>query len=366
MRFRHLHLNTFIKKIFPLSVRGWTVSVLILGAASLLCLLLMSFVQSDVHVPMIFVLAVLIISLLTDGYFYGTLAALVSVLGVNWAFTYPYAKFNFTIYGYPLTFVTMLAVGIAVSTLATRLKETEKLRIESEKERVRANLLRAISHDLRTPLTSISGSISAVLDSGSALSPAHRTELLLDAKKDAEWLCRMVENLLSITRISGSEINSIRKEKEVLEEVLGEAVMNFKKKNPSVSVYVSIPEELIFVPMDAMLVEQVLMNLMDNAVIHGVSTTEIRITAKCDERFAYISVADNGGGISQETMEHLFDGMLSSAGKGGADDSRRMGIGLLVCRTIVEAHGGSITAENLADGGAKLTFTLSMNREQKS
>ena len=349
-----------IKKDFPLSLHGWVVSILALGAASALFFFLQRFVQSDVYVPMIFVLAVLIISLMTEGYFYGTLAAMVSVLGVNWAFTYPYAKFNFTIYGYPLTFITMLAVGIAVSTLATRLKETERLRVESEKERVRANLLRAISHDLRTPLTSISGAISAVLEEGAGMTAAQREELLRDAKKDSEWLCRMVENLLSITRISGGEMNAIHKEEEVLEEVLGEAVLNFKNKNPGVKVSVSVPDELLFVPMDAMLVEQVLINLMDNAVMHGVTTTQIRLDAVGDGSLVYISVTDNGRGISDEAMEHLFDGMLSVNKKAGADTTRSMGIGLLVCRTIVEAHGGTIKAQNIPGGGARFIFTLSM------
>lgn len=357
-------LVDFAKKTFPLSLRGWVVSALSLGGASALCLMLKKLVQSDVHVPMIFVLAVLIISLLTDGYFYGTLASLVSVLGVNWAFTYPYMHFNFTIYGYPLTFVTMLAVGIAVSTLATRLKETEKLRAESEKERVRANLLRAISHDLRTPLTSIGGSISAVLENGQDMSGAQQRELLTEAKQDAERLYRMVENLLSITRISDGSVGTIHKEPEALEEVLGEAVMNFKKKNPQIAVSVTVPDELVFVPMDAMLIEQVLMNLMDNAVTHGRGTTKIQLTAMIGEGSVGISVTDDGQGIAEGVLPHLFDGMLS-ADKSSADSTRGMGIGLLVCRTIVEAHGGRMSAQNVPQGGARFYFTLAREDEHE-
>ena len=160
----------------------------------------------------------------TDGYFYGFLAAFVSVVFVNFAFTFPYLKLDFTIYGYPLTFMTMLAVGFATSTLTARLKAQEKLHMESEREKMRANLLRAISHDLRTPLTAISGSISTVLEGDEVLTKQQKNELLLDAKKDAEWLCRMVENLLSITRMNGADMGGITKNDEILEEVLSEAV----------------------------------------------------------------------------------------------------------------------------------------------
>ena len=187
-----------------------------MGLTSVVCQTLKGVSSSDVHVPMIFVLAVLIVSLLTDGYFYGALAALVSVVGVNWAFTYPFFMLDFSIYGYPLTFMTMLAVGFAVSTLTSRVKEQERIRLESEKEKMRANLLRSISHDLRTPLTSISGSISAVLENGGSLGETQCKELLQDAKGDADWLCRMVENLLSITRISGDDVRGIQKEDEAL------------------------------------------------------------------------------------------------------------------------------------------------------
>ena len=201
-----MKMKQIIKKLnryFPLSLRDFTIFLIIMLLTSWLCFALKDISDTDFHVPMIFVLAVLVISLLTNGYFYGSVAAFLSVFAVNWAFTYPYFQMDFSIYGYPLTFLTMLTVGVATSTLATRTKEQDKLRRETEQEKMRANLLRAISHDLRTPLTSISGSITAVLDNDDILSQDEKEQLLLDAKKDSDWLCRMVENLLSITRING-------------------------------------------------------------------------------------------------------------------------------------------------------------------
>lgn len=335
-----------------------------MGLASLLCVMLQRISTSDMHVPLIFVLVVLVVSLMTDGYFYGILAALTSVVTVNFAFTYPYAKMDFSIYGYPLTFVTMLAVGCAVSTLTSRVKEQEKIRMESEREKLRANLLRAVSHDLRTPLTAISGSISAVLESEEGLSAEQRRELLEDARQDAEWLCRMVENLLSVTRINGGQVGGIQKQEEMLEEVLGETVVNFKKRSPGIAVTVSAPKDLLFVPMDAMLIEQVLLNLMDNAVAHGRGTTHITVTASAGDNYAKLSVADNGSGIDRRLMAHLFDGSLHLGRGQEADHNRGMGIGLTVCKTIVEAHGGCINAENLPGSGAKFTFTLPLGGEQ--
>lgn len=344
---------------FRLYPKGWGVFFLTIALSSALCILLMKTTSSDMHVPLIFVLAVLVISLATDGYFYGMLSALLSVFFVNFAFTYPYLKLDFSVYGYPITFMTMLAVGFATSTLTSRLKAQELLRIESEKEKMRANLLRAISHDLRTPLTAISGSIATVLeDDEGILDEEQRRELLSDAKHDAEWLCRMVENLLSITRISGDNTGSIRKENEILEEVLSEAVITFRKRHEAVPVSVSVPETLMLLPMDAMLIEQVLLNLMDNAVLHGKSVSRITVSARESASEAIISVSDNGCGIEPSIMPRLFDGSLQLSTGQNVDNSRSMGIGLSVCKTIVLSHGGRIWAENRPEGGAVFTFTL--------
>jgi len=356
-----IKIKKFCKKYFPVCLKDWFIFLVTIFATSAFCLFLQDVSDSDFHVPLIFVLAVLVISLLTDGYFYGCFSAFLSVFAVNWAFTYPYFKMDFSIYGYPLTFMTMLTVGIATSMLTSRLRAQEKLRLESEKEKMRANLLRAVSHDLRTPLTAISGSINAVLEDGKNLGDNECRELLSDAKQDAEWLCRMVENLLSITKISGEEVHNIRKEPEILEEVFSEAVVNFKKKYPDVRVSVTVPETLIFVPMDAMLIEQVLFNLMDNSVRHGIETTHIKISAVLDKEHVNIMVSDNGRGINSKILTHLFEDTIKP--DDSVDKTRGMGIGLLVCRTIIQAHGGSISAHNLSSGGACFSFTLELGGE---
>ena len=139
---------------------------------------------------------------------------------------------------------------------------------------------------------------------------------------------------------------------------MSEAVQRFRKRPDAVPVSVSVPEQAELLPMDAMLIEQVLMNLMDNAVTHGESVTQIWIEATAADSFVTVSVRDNGKGISKALLPHLFDGSLPLSGGSRSDGSRFMGIGLSVCRTIVEAHGGQIWAEDAPDAGAVIRFTL--------
>ncbi len=348
-------LRSGTKPPFKRTLRNWLILFAVLGAAWILCTVIGTAGSTDdYYVAFIFVLAVLVISLLTDGYFYGILASLVSVLGVNWAFTYPYMELNFTIYGYPTTFITMLAVSLVISTLTTRIREHEKLKHESEQAELRASLLRSISHDLRTPLTSIIGSISTVIDEPN-ISTKQRNSLLYGAKSDAEWLIRMVENLLSITRISGTEDTEIIKSPEMLEEIIGECSANFKKRNPGVNLKVSVPEDFIMVEVDAMLVEQVIMNLLENSVHHAKTASEIKLSAFSDGGFAHIVVSDNGVGIDPAIIDDLFKGQISPT-----DNNKFRGIGLAVCKTIVNAHNGEIFFRNSDAGGAVFEFTLPM------
>ncbi|MBQ5671660.1 MAG: GHKL domain-containing protein, partial [Oscillospiraceae bacterium] len=229
------------------------------------------------------------------------------------------------------------------------------LRVENEKVKMRANLLRSVSHDIRTPLTGIVGATSVMLENPQ-LTEEERRELLSDVREDAQWLIQVVENLLSITRV-GSDSAQITKQTEMPEEVMAVAVSKFRKRYPDVAVRVSVPEELLWVPMDAILIEQVLVNLMENAVIHGKTTTEICVTVSQNGSFAMFVVSDNGMGIAEDMLETLFDGSMKHSETAKGDMKRNMGIGLSVCLTIVKAHGGTIQAKNL-ERGAEFSFVL--------
>ena len=335
--------------------RDWliTLGLLLLGFA--ISSLLLHVEPNSGVISMIFVLIVVLTARLTEGYSFGVAASFVGVICVNYVFTYPYWEFNFTISGYPLTFLTMLSVSLIVSTLTSQIKRQEQLRMETDRETMRANLLRAISHDLRTPLTSIVGSASAVLENEERLDAAQRAALLRSVRDEGQWLIRMVENLLSITRI-GDDSASLHKELEAAEEVLASVASKFQQRFPGVGLSLTVPEEPLFVPMDAILVEQVLMNLLENAAVHG-GSAHIRLSVECLAGSARFTVRDDGAGIAPELLPDIFSPSLASKIY-GADDRRNMGIGLSVCSSIVRAHGGDISAENAREGGAVFRFTL--------
>ena len=348
-----------LKRTFSFSWRDLLVSAAILLCATGACALLHQTADTiDGFASPVYVLAVLLISRFTSGYLFGLIAAVLGVIGVNYVFTYPYMAFNFTISGYPLTMFTFLVVSLVTSTLTTKTKEQDRLRMENEKVKMRADLLRSVSHDIRTPLTSIMGATSAILENP-ALSPAEQQSLLVDVRDDAQWLIRIVENLLSITRISSEEAK-VKKEPEPAEEVIESAVAKTHKHYPEVDIRVHLPDELMMVPMDPLLMEQVLVNLMENAVIHG-ETHHINVTLSSEGNCAVFTVADDGRGIPQHLLPRLFDG--SARSDRSSDGKRSMGIGLSVCRTIVLAHGGVIRGDNRQEGGAVFTVTLPMKGE---
>ena len=347
-----------LRSMFRFSLRDTLITVGILLLSSALCAMLATISESDSHVPLIFVLAVFLVSLTTSGYAYGIIASVAAVLGVNYIFTYPYFAFNFTMTGYPLTILCSLAVSVLTCTMTSRVRQSEKIRLEAEREKMRANLLRAISHDFRTPLTSIIGSISVVSENCAMLTDDEIRFFLGEARSDAEWLINMVENLLSITKITADPDANLHKELQAVEEIVGESVAKFRRQYPDVKLEISIPGDMLLIPMDAILIEQVLINLLINSAIHSKTATLTKLTVETDGEHAVFRVDDNGSGIKRDILPQLFIGSVSHH----ADDTTRsMGIGLTVCNAIVTAHGGSMFAENLPGGGASVGFTLPLD-----
>ena len=332
--------------------------ILILAAVFVLNLLLQTRFQTQTMTPMIFVLGVFLVSWRTQGYFYGIAASLISVLAVNWAFTYPYWAFDLMSPECISSAVVMLIVAIITGTLTTRLKKQEKLKAEAEKERMRGNLLRAVSHDLRTPLTSIYGSCSAMIEHFDEIPKQTQLKLLEDISTDAQWLNRMVENLLSVTRVDADSVR-LSKKSTVLEELIDTLLVKFHKHYPQQQVQIQIPEEFVSIPMDPVLIEQVRMNLLENAVFHAVGMQNLWLTVYLDLGKAIFCVADDGCGIPEQRLRQLFTGFLDS--KAPTDTGRsNMGIGLSVCSAVIKAHGSEIIAENRPQGGAQFRFALEM------
>lgn len=328
-----------------------------LSAAFLVSLLFQKTFQTRALIPMIFVLAVFLIALLTQGYFWGILASLAGVLAVNFAFTFPYFEFNFSIPENVLSAAVMLIVAVLTGMLTTKIKQQEKIRAESDREKMRANLLRAVSHDLRTPLTSIYGSCSAILENYGKLREGQQLKLLREMREDAQWLIRMVENLLSVTRIDSRKVEVI-KTPTVLEELIDTVMVRFQKMYPEQRVQVEIPEEFISIPMDPVLIEQVLINILENAVFHAEGMTELNLRVSVRGKQAVFEVEDNGCGIPRERLDKIFTGFFEKKGLPSDGRKSNMGIGLSVCAAIIQAHGGTIEAGNREGGGAVFRFFL--------
>ena len=321
------------------------------------------------NITVTYTLALILTALYTSGYLYGIIASLFCVIAVNYFFSYPYFKVNFSLHGYPVTFFGMLAISLITSTTTTALKrqrlaiaEREKALSEADREKLRANLMRAVSHDLRTPLTSIIGSSSSYLEHYPEFSEEERTELVANIREDSQWLLNMVENLLTVTRIKDQETDQVRKSPEVVEEVVSEAILRLRKRLPDIRIHVDMPETFLMLSMDPTLIEQVLINLLENAFIHSGSSDPIDLTI-CDLPDAVsFQVKDYGKGIDEAQMPYIFEGQQRTSDT--ADGHKGIGIGLSICKTIIQAHGGTITAANHPDG-AEFTFILPKEKEDQ-
>ena len=345
-----------------------------LAAATVFSFLFSSIVpENNGNIALIYILALVIIIRFTDGYMPGIVSSVVSVVCVNYLFTYPYYELNFTLSGYPIAFLEILGVSLITTTMTTNMKqqarmiaEKDKLLSETEKEKMRANLLRAVSHDLRTPLTGIIGASSSYLENSSLLAEEEKNTIVMHIQEDANWLLNMVENLLSVTRINNQSFR-VKKTDESVEAIVSATILRLKRRFPEASVQVSVPDDLLIIPMDAILIEQVLINLLENAITHAQTTRPVLCYVEDHPGYVSFHVKDFGIGISEERLQNIFDGN-SYIGNRESDSNKGMGIGLSICKTIIAAHNGIISARN-HEQGAEFYFTLpkdEVNDESKT
>ena len=235
-------------------------------------------------------------------------------------------------------------------------RKQEESTIEIERERLRSNLLRSISHDLRSPLSGIKGSISTILENGDLITEAMKKNLLESVYDDTEWLIRLVENLLSMTKVDEGKMQ-VKKQPEVVEEVVYEAVQRSEKYFNKNKISVNVPEDILIANMDGSLIEQVLINLIDNATKFSPKDEEININIYDKGKKVVFEVEDNGIGIKEEIRPYIFNRFFTDGGK--VSDSRRgVGLGLVICKSIIEAHGGEIEAINKKQGGTIFRFNI--------
>lgn len=232
--------------------------------------------------------------------------------------------------------------------------DASRVFMQAETERLRSSLLSSVSHDLRTPLAAIAGASSSLLETSGHENGVTRRDLLQTIFEESHRLSRLVDNLLQMTRIESGGIE-VRKEWAVLEEIVGSALHRLNTSLGNRAVKIDIPPDFPLVPMDGLLIEQVMINLLDNAIKYSPSDKELRIRAHADEGSCTVEVCDEGRGIAPGDERRVFDKFY----RGESSQHRQgAGLGLAICQAIVQAHGGKIQAENRRGGGARFWFSI--------
>ncbi len=252
---------------------------------------------------------------------------------------------------------SILGEGTLAMKSRRNARQKEEAAILAENEQLRANLLRSISHDLRTPLTSISGNAENLLTNSDAMEETDKKIVLNDIYEDSIWLIRLVENLLAITKI-GEGQTQLNMTTELMDEVITESLRHIRSKSHTIET--AMGDDLLLAKMDARLISQVIINLVDNAIKYTPDGSTIRIAAEKQGENIAVSVADNGCGIPDEAKQKVFD-MFYTGNKAVADCRRSMGLGLALCKSIISLHGGDITVTDNTPTGCVFTFTLPLS-----
>ena len=367
----------------PPVLRNLLITLFFLCGAYLVSSILIGHTGAENNSALVFVLSVVVISYLTDGSLYGFAASLFSGFCINYFFMFPYRAFSLSYAGYPVAMVSMVAISGVVCALTTRVKllakeaisreqktkalyelneklneEKTAIQLEAARETIRGNILRAVSHDLRTPLTAISGAAAVLLSSEEVKNSEKNLSLVQDIKSDADSLIAMVENLLSITKIRDGTM-PLNKREEMLEEVAGDALLTIRRRFPDYTVTLDLSDDILYLPMEPMLIKQVIVNLLENAIRHSGDRDGIRLHLFRQDDWAVVEVRDHGKGISQEVSQAVQSGRHLANDLSG-DSSRGMGIGLSVCQSIIKVHNGFFAAGNDPSGGAVFRFGLPM------
>lgn len=233
--------------------------------------------------------------------------------------------------------------------------EQEQTKLEVQREHMKSSMLRSISHDFRTPLTGIMGDCSLMIENHS-MDKHTRDDLLHDITEQSMWLMKMMENVLSMTKIESGQ-QFIEKHPEVVDDIVYEVqkhVIGLKNRR---DFRVSLPDQVVVAEMDGKMIMQVLVNLLDNAVKHTQDGGSISLNVSYRENRVYFVVKDDGDGIEEDMKEKIFNEFVTLSDK-STDSKRGIGLGLAICKEVVEAHGGKIWAENRREGGARFTFWL--------
>ncbi len=315
---------------------------------------------NDTAVISVFLLGILCVSIICSPRIFGILATVFSFFIFDFLFAKPLYSFYMDDKGYLISFVIMIFTSFFINNQLTRVKEQIKksaeIAAQAEQEHLRSTLLRSISHDLRTPLTTISGNASILLFNSSILDDKKKIELYTSIYNDSLWLNSLVENLLSITRIEEGKM-SLNLQPELLTEVIDEALKHISVKSNHHMIRVKVEDELLMATIDLRLILQVIINIVENAIKYTPPGTEVVISAKRSDQKVIIEISDNGNGIPDEKKNLVFN-MFFSEGNSFGDNRRGLGLGLALCKAILTAHGETIYVRDNMPKGTIFEFTL--------
>jgi two-component system sensor histidine kinase KdpD len=249
------------------------------------------------------------------------------------------------------TFASQTALALERAILT---EETQRAQVQIETERLRSSLLSSVSHDLRTPLAAITGAASSMLEGGATLDVSTHRELLQTIYDEADRLNRLVGNLLEMTQLESGTL-AVHKEWQPLEEVVGAALTRLETRLRAHPLTTHLPVNLPLVPLDSVLIEQVLMNLLDNAIKYTPPGSPLTLAAWATPGAVTVEVADRGPGVPPGDEQRIFEKFYRAQ---RSEERSGVGLGLAICRGIVETHGGRIWADNQPGGGVVFRFTL--------
>jgi len=336
--------------------RGYAGSVAVTIACTTLAWAMMSHFELS-NLIMVYMLGV-VVTAVRWGRGPSVLASVLAVAGFDFFFVPPYFTFAVADTQYVVTFAVMLVVGLVISQLTAQLRHqaqvTAEARLHVEAERLRNSLLSAISHDLRTPLAAIVGASSSLMEEDAALTPEARRALGRDVLESSRRMSELVDKVLDMARLQSGVIQ-LKREWFPLEEIVGSALAQLKGRLQYHPVSVDLPPELPWVSADARMLEQVLVNLIENAVKYTPAGTPLQVNAMLGDGQVSVEVADRGAGIAPGSEERIFEKFYRGREEGTEGG---VGLGLAICRLVVEAHGGMISASNRQGGGARFSLTL--------
>lgn len=377
-----------MKKIF--SKKIW-ISILITAGTLFLAYEVSSFLLPrtgmENNSALVFVLAVAVISLATTGYVYGIVASLISAFCLNYFFMFPFSELNLTISGYSFAMLSYLSIALIVCTLVSRSKKhamlakqgeqkamelLEKNR-ELEEERslarvrrveaeTRSNILMGVSHDLRTPLTAISGAAGVILEQGAEGCSEENLKLISDIRDDAEWLSAMIENILLVTKLRDNK-EPLKMRSEIIDDIIESCLIKIKKRFPDRPVEVRLPDDVVQVNSDPILLQQVFINLINNSITHSDSKSPVMVEITKEGGLVRCCVRDNGVGLPAGVLEQINNRELVNIER-RADTTRGIGIGISVCQSILKAHNTELEAKSLENEGTEMYFYLPSDTEE--